>query len=125
MAQVLLDLVALLADAAHRIDAACKEKHATFPSLDDPLDDASEAIRNDPVVTPLVDIVAAAAQQILATARSPTQTVLDLVYGVSYPGSYFRSFPYSLLQFQTSSCLRTVAAINAAEALRQAGPKVR
>ena len=77
-------LVNILSDAVTRID----EKHAPanleFPALDKPFDEKDPAclLLSDQDVVPLSSVVVAAADQLIACARHPMQTVLDIAQSV-------------------------------------------
>lgn len=106
MAQTLLALAELITNTAHEIDAVCQAEHATFPSLDSPFSTESETIRSNPQVVKATEVLAAAAEQILAAAWNPARFIFDACFG-----------------FHVSSAVRVAAAVNVTEVLREAGPK--
>lgn len=83
MAQTLLNLAALITDAAHKIDATCKSKGATWPELSEPVKPEAEGIRNEQAIIDATAILAAAAEQILAASWTPARYVFDASFGVS------------------------------------------
>ena len=83
MAQTLLDLAKFITDATTSIDAVCKARSTTFPSLDEPYDPAAEAIRTDPEVIGSLAVLAASAEQLVATAWIPALTLMSTCLSVS------------------------------------------
>ena len=99
MAQTLLALAELITNAAHQIDAACKQRNATFPALDDPFDPISEEIRADPQVAQAAAVATAAAEQFIATTWMPGAQVVQKALEVC---SRLWMFPTELNALRTS-----------------------
>ncbi|EJD51352.1 S-adenosyl-L-methionine-dependent methyltransferase [Auricularia subglabra TFB-10046 SS5] len=106
MAQVLLDLAALITEAAEKIDLACKSQNVFFPSLNQPFDPESERIRANPQVVAAIETLVAAADHIIAAAWSPARYMLD-----------------TSLSYHIPSALRVASVTNAAECIRETGPQ--
>jgi hypothetical protein len=85
-------LVNVLSDAVDRIDEKYASANLEFPTLDVPFDrkEAAYQMLSDPDVVPLSSVIVAAADQLIVSARHPSQAVLDMVQFVSawyYPSS--------------------------------------
>ncbi|KAH7103685.1 O-methyltransferase [Auriculariales sp. MPI-PUGE-AT-0066] len=106
MAQTLVDLAKLILEAAQQVDSICKERNTTFPALDEPFTLSSETIRQDPAVMKHLSLLAASADQLLATAWVPALTVIG-----------------NTAAFHVSSALRIAIECHVPEALREAGPQ--
>ena len=78
-------LVNILSNAVTRIDEKYALADLQFPVLDKPFDEKDPAWRllSDPDVVSLSSVVVAAADQLIASARHPMQTVLDMAQSVS------------------------------------------
>lgn len=78
-------LVNILSDAVTQIDEKYASANLEFPTLDKPFNEKDPAclLLSDPDVVPLSSVVVAAADQLIASARHPMQTVLDIAQSVS------------------------------------------
>ncbi|TFY82517.1 hypothetical protein EWM64_g1487 [Hericium alpestre] len=102
----LKQLANLIVASVERIDAACNTQGVSFPSLDEPISPSSEEIRHQPDVSQAINVIVAAATQLIATARVPTISVVTLG-----------------LQWAAISSLGVANDTNIPEILREAGPQ--
>jgi hypothetical protein len=74
-ASPLRHLVDILSDAVARIDEKYASANLEFPTLDKPFNEKDPAclLLSDPDVTPLSALIVAAADQLIASARPPSQ----------------------------------------------------
>lgn len=86
----LRQLVNVLSDVVTRIDEKYASADLEFPALNKPFNEKDPAcmLLSDPDVVPLSSVLVAAADQLVASARHPMQTVLDVAQSVS-------AFPFS------------------------------
>lgn len=96
----------LIAESVDKIEQRCAAQGVPFPELNDVLSFQSEAIRSDADVTEAIQVIAAAAAQLLATARAPIATLSVVAH-----------------QWDVPACLGAANDANVAEILRDAGPK--
>lgn len=83
MASNLRVLANLISSSVDEIDSLLKGKHLTFPSLNDPITPEPEEARSDPAVLQAINVLIAAADQVIATARLPQFSLMDSACGVS------------------------------------------
>lgn len=76
----LRNLVNILSDTVTRIEEKYSSAGLEFPTLDKPFDENDPAcqLMSDPDVFPLSSIIVAAADQLMASARHPVQTVVGI-----------------------------------------------
>jgi hypothetical protein len=81
-------LVNILSDAVTRIDEKYASANLEFPALDKPFDEKDPAclLLSDPDMVPLSSVIVAAADQLIASARHPVETVIDISQWVSTEG---------------------------------------
>jgi hypothetical protein len=80
-------LSSIISSAVTSVDAAYAAEGATFPSLDEPF-------RRTPLdgkVQESINLIIAAAAQLIATVRPPPATLLDAAGSVSVPSSISES----------------------------------
>ncbi|ETW80891.1 hypothetical protein HETIRDRAFT_154964 [Heterobasidion irregulare TC 32-1] len=106
MASILKQLSDLIAASVHDIDAACDARGIPFPSLDEPFSEESERARQEQEVLSSIGIIVAAATQLIAVARVPSNYLLSMV-----------------LQHTIPACLGAANDGHVAEILREAGPQ--
>lgn len=100
-------LVNILSDAVTQIDEKYASANLEFPTFDKPFDEKNAAclLLSDPDIAPLSSVIVAAADQLIASARHPLLTVLDIVQS------------HSLV-----ACLGLVCETSITEILREGGP---
>lgn len=78
-------LVNILSEAVARIDEKYASANLEFPTLDKPFDEKESACQmlSDPDVVPLSSVIVAAADQLIVSARHPSQAILDMAQFVS------------------------------------------
>ncbi|KAJ7088438.1 O-methyltransferase [Mycena belliarum] len=98
----------LILRSIHAIEARMEAESIEFPSLADPFDPKAkpEAVLLEADILAAIAHIVAAASQLIATVRSPVQTVME----------------YSLL-FHLPSCIRAAVESNMVEIIREAGPQ--
>ncbi|ETW84678.1 hypothetical protein HETIRDRAFT_124158 [Heterobasidion irregulare TC 32-1] len=106
MASILKQLSDLIATSVRDIDAACDARGVSFPSLDEPFSEESERARQEEEVLSSIGIIVAAATQLIAVARAPSNYLLSMV-----------------LQHTIPACLGAANDGHVAEILREAGPQ--
>lgn len=72
----------LIAESVDKIEQRCEAEGVPFPELNDVLSFQSEAIRSDTGVTEAIQVIAASAAQLLATARAPIATLSVVAHQV-------------------------------------------
>ena len=82
MASILKQLSDLIAASVRDIDAACDARGIPFPSLDEPFSEESERARQEEEVLSSIGIIVAAATQLIAVARAPSNYLLSMVLQV-------------------------------------------
>ena len=82
MASILKQLSDLIAASVRDIDAACDARGVSFPSLDEPFSEESERARQEEEVLSSIGIIVAAAMQLIAVARAPSNYLLSMVLQV-------------------------------------------
>ena len=127
-------LVNVLSDAVTRIDEKYVSAGLEFPTLDKPFNEKDPAclLLSDPDVVPLSSVIVAAADQLIASARHPIHTVLDIAQSVSTLCSFFATYcgyrrPLLITfvgQHTIVACLSVACETSVAEILREAGPQV-
>ena len=80
----LRNLVNILSDAVAKVDQEYASANLEFPALDGPYreEDPAWSLLSSPDVIPLTSVIVAAADQLIASARPPAQTILDLSQAV-------------------------------------------
>ncbi|EJD00229.1 S-adenosyl-L-methionine-dependent methyltransferase [Fomitiporia mediterranea MF3/22] len=99
----------IISSAINSICSVCEKTGKGFPSLNDPIHPSEftpQGIRNDPSVAQSINLIVAAASQLLATVRPPAATMT------------LSAFKYTL-----PAALGVAEAGNVAEILRDAGPE--
>ncbi|KAK0205287.1 S-adenosyl-L-methionine-dependent methyltransferase [Desarmillaria ectypa] len=96
----------LIAESVDKIEQKCSAQCLPFPELDEILSFQSEAIRNDADVVEAIHVIAAAATQLIATARAPITTLSVVAH-----------------QWDVPACLGVANDANVAEILRDVGPE--
>ncbi|EJC99901.1 S-adenosyl-L-methionine-dependent methyltransferase [Fomitiporia mediterranea MF3/22] len=108
MADDLKALGSIISSAITDICGVCDKSGKAFPALNDPIHPSEftpQGIRNDPSVVQSINLIVAAASQLLATVRPPAATMT------------LSAFKYTL-----PAALGVAEAGNVAETLREAGP---
>ena len=82
MASILKQLSDLIAASVRDIDPACEARGIPFPSLDEPFSEESERARQEQEVLSSIGIIVAAATQLIAVARVPSNYLLSMVLQV-------------------------------------------
>lgn len=80
----LRNLVNILSDAVTKIDQKYASANLEFPTLGRPFskEDPAWSLLSSTDVTPLALVIVAAADQLIASARPPVQTIIDLSQAV-------------------------------------------
>ena len=80
----LRNLVNILSDAVTKVDQKYASAKLEFPALDRPFreEDPAWCLLSSPDVASLASIIVAAADQLIASARPPVQTILDMSQAV-------------------------------------------
>jgi len=104
----LRNLINILSDAVTRIDEKYASTNLEFPTLDKPFREKDPAclLLTAPDVSPLASVILAAADQLVASVRPPTETILDMAQ------SHF-----------LAASIRLVCETSVVEILREAGPQ--
>jgi len=89
-------LAQLINDAVDAVDTRSKEMGHPYPNLDEPFNpgNPAEAVTIDPVVVQNIRMLVAAADHLIAAARTPQMTVTELSFGVRFV--YYDSWIISL-----------------------------
>lgn len=106
MTTPLTALATIITSNVQTLEAAYAQAGSTFPSLDDPF--SPEPLDSDPSLKEMKKLIVAAAAQILATVRSPPETLME----------------YSPSTYLTMT-LGFVVDTNIPDILKGAGPQVR
>ena len=125
MASILKQLSDLIAASVRDIDAACDARGVSFPSLDEPFSEESERARQEGEVLSSIGIIVAAATQLIAVARAPSNYLLSMVLQVllslvGMDGTHLESTDW---QHTIPACLGAANDGYVAEILREAGPQ--
>ena len=80
----LRNLVNILSDAITKVDQKYASANLEFPALDRPFrkEDPAWSLLSSPDVIPLTSVIVAVADQLIASARPPAQTILDMSHTV-------------------------------------------
>ncbi|KIY49128.1 O-methyltransferase [Fistulina hepatica ATCC 64428] len=106
MAENLKALARLILESVDTIDSSCTESGLLFPRLDQPFSPSSEAARNLPGVGDAINVVVAAAAQLIAETRNPVASLASMALG-----------------WTSSTCMEVVEEGHIPEILREAGPQ--
>ncbi|KAI0261389.1 S-adenosyl-L-methionine-dependent methyltransferase [Gloeopeniophorella convolvens] len=104
MSDDLTALVGILSQGVQTLQTSYAKQGVSFPSLDDPFKPG--ALDEDPELNATTRLIVAAAYQIIATVRSPLETIQDYA-----PGMYL------------SSALGLIDEADVADAIKEAGPQ--
>ena len=80
----LRNLVNILSEAVEKVDQEYASANLQFPALDRLYrkDDPAWSLLSNPDVIPFTSVIVAVADQLIASARSPVQTILDMSHAV-------------------------------------------
>ena len=90
MASTLLELSNMIAASVATLNKVCS-KNIPFPDLDDPFAPSSEAFRTNQEAAEAANVMAAAANQLVAMVLPPPAALFSIISGVSYD-HYFRYY---------------------------------
>lgn len=104
----LRNLVNILSDTVARVEEKFTSAGLEFPTLDKPFDgkDPAYQLLSSTDIVPLSSIIVAASEQMIASVRHPSQTVIGIAQS-----------------HMVAACLRLVCETSVAEILREAGPE--
>ena len=72
----------------------CSKSSLNFPSTHQPADSATEEVRNDPEIAISINLIVAAASQLIATVRPPAKTIFINAYSVCPLAAQVSMEPY-------------------------------
>lgn len=72
----------IISTSIDRILDRCSKESLSFPSIHEPANNATEEVRNDPEVAISINLLVAAATQLIATVRPPAKTLFVNAYSV-------------------------------------------